>query len=212
MPYKWEQFRAEVGALLTVDSNRLGGGDFVSLMVRQGCINLQSHIQKYRLSNESLLLPGDFIQEGKAARAVLPEDAVLTGISLIKLNDDGSFNRYDCVKHDWKLRHELTFGYTPLNDGNPRYAIDPEGYTFYIYPALEDGMMLALNWNGIKVDYRDDEEVPFDEGAVMAVAEFVKAKCAREFQNDVNMHNSYWTTFLIQRRELLLNAQQAAQV
>jgi hypothetical protein len=86
-------------------------------------------------------------------------------------------------------------GEEPVNDGNCRIAIDPLGYTFFVYPEVTEGWVLSLTWDGLKLDFQDGEETPFTEEAAGAVAEYVKAKIAREVDRDIGLHDSYMRSF-----------------
>lgn len=55
-------------------------------------------------------------------------------------------------------------------------AIDPESYSFYLWPKLDSTHQLTIFWSGLKFDFVDSDTVPFDETAQEAVKEFVLAR------------------------------------
>lgn len=103
-------------------------------------------------------------------------------------------------------RYSLTNeGKIELNN-RPKYTVDPEGYTFYVYPEITGCSLLSMFWNGVKVNFADGEWTPFDEPMAMAVAEYVKAKIAREINHDLDSHNSYMASYANSRSRLYIDA------
>lgn len=239
MPYTWQQFLDAVDTLLTVDASRLGTEDYRAQMKRQAVIELQNHIPAYRIGHETLYLPSDFVSEGSASRAVLPPQAELRDVFMVKLNpdstvalpvsltddlvedmldnsadegpDDTTANYRDCqrfpaIDYPWSERFALVHGLQSLGAQNALVAIDPQAYTFYLYPQVTDGWVVSLFWDGLKLNFKPDEETSFDEGMVMAVAEYVKAKLAREVDHDLTLHDSYMGSYRMKRTELYITA------
>jgi len=64
----------------------------------------------------------------------------------------------------------------------PVIAIDPYAKTFMVAPALaEDERELELLWDGVRLTFQANDQTPFDEGVVEAVALKTQAALAPEF-------------------------------
>jgi hypothetical protein len=64
---------------------------------------------------------------------------------------------------------------------------------------------MTNDWAAFKAFVRSflTDVVPGDNLYVMAVAEFVKAKFAREVEHDIELHNSYMQSYLVYRQRLI---------
>lgn len=222
--YTWSEFKAAVLALMPLDKNRQGFVDtttddgvivpgYNSLMIRHAVIDLQTFIPQYRKQHETLYYPCDMVTEGSASRGALPPFAEVQDAYLFSFDND---TRYPLLGFPWEQRHELTNGLTTLSDNNGKLCIEPDAYKFYIYPALAGNWVLSLNWNALldtgKSDFADAELVPFPEGAVLAVSEFLKGRIEREVNKDMSAFASYFHpvtgTYTVARKNLFLTAQE----
>lgn len=195
----WSQFVALVNGMLTVDSDRSGVETYRLAQIRQGVIQLQTLIDGYRLNHETVYDPSDFVTEGHASRGVKPPQSANIEVSYCKLVEDSNgvkrTHRHPTKPFDWSERFKLIHGRVAVNDGHALVSIDRQGYTFYIYPEVFDGFLVSMHWDGLKLDFKDDEETPFDEAAAGAVAEFVKGQIEREVNRDIAMHDSHMKTY-----------------
>lgn len=207
--YTWGTWCAAVKGFLTVDAARRGAEGFVDGMIRQAAIDLQTFLAVYRIGHETMYWPGDFVKEGYASKAVLPPQAEVKDAWLCDTSAGVRYPMKDC---SWMSRVSLVTGNVPLNDRNGRICIDSYGYTFYAYPAIEEPFALSLFWDGLKLDFKDDESVPFDEPSALAAAEFVKGKLAREVDRDINMHNSYMQSYFLKRGDLYITAKRRTRI
>lgn len=214
---------------------------FLTRTLRHGVLDLQHFIPAFRKMHESIYLPSDFVREGgedptafspsriievghgdderdmrppAASRAVLPPNASVQDVWLF---DTSRNRRRAVVDFPWARRFELVNGRVPLNDGKGRIAIDPEGYTFYLYPVVEDGWLVSLWWNGVKLDWKDEEQTPFarETDAADCIADYVKGVFAREIERDLQMWASYFRqdhlnpgSYMLKRRKLFINAKE----
>jgi hypothetical protein len=92
------------------------------------------------------------------------------------------------------------------------YAPDPQGNQFYLYPKLEGDFILSVHWDGRKVDFQDDELVPFDQDAAQAVADYCKAKIALEVDRDPARSKDFMTEYLVKRTNLYLRNKDKARL
>lgn len=188
----WKEFTDMVLGMLTVDASRDGTETFRDRYIRQGVILVQSLVEEFTLNHETLYYPSDLVVEGRASRGVKPPQSVIQDLFFIRIDTaSGKCTRTGVDLYPWSKRFDLIKGSASLNGGRALTAIDNEGYTFYIYPEVRDCEMISMFWNGQKLDFRDDESVPFTEQMAMTVAELVKAKFARDSESDLAKYDSF---------------------
>lgn len=137
--YTWATFVSAVLGMLGVNKARHGISEYRSALIRQGVIQIQGLIDEFRVGHETIYHPSDLVVEGYASRGVKPPEAVLRDVWLVALHSDGkSCYRYPVEQVDWKDRFALINGNASLNSGKALFAIDPQGYKFYIYPEVKD--------------------------------------------------------------------------
>lgn len=189
----WSQFYQLVIDRMGVHGVRVGIEAQRRSIIRSGVIELQDLISNYVNGHETLYLPQDFVGEGHASRATKPPQSVIRDAylcALITADADGNTLpnpfaiRYPLTPADWEDRMGLVNGYGCVNDGTGYIAIDPQGYTFYVFPEVFDNWLVSMFWDGRKLDFKDDEETPFDEPMANAVALYTLATLAREIDND----------------------------
>jgi len=213
----WLDFKNAVKELLTVDKNRQGMGTYIDTIIRVAVVDLQNNIPAFRVNHETLYLPGDFVQEGAAGRAVLPPQAALRDCFMSKVFTDGSSERHPVNQYPWDDRFALVHGTAAVNDSAGLICIDPNSYTFYAYPYMVTGWILSVFWDGQKLDFQDAEETPFTENETFCVSLYVKAMIAREVNRDMDAFAAYMGkggdpiqsppgTYIGERRKLMLAA------
>lgn len=206
--YTWLQFQAAVLGLCGVDSDREGISTFRTNQIRQAVIELQGLIPQYQNSHETLYLPSDCVYDGLASKGAKPPESILKELWLCQVQRDSSKRTTGkAFKHQlkpwpWKDRESLIEGRAAVNDGMGWYTVDPEGCEFYVFPAVYDDWLLSMRWNGKKLDFKDDEETPFDEPLAGTVALKVKAEISREVEQNVQLHQSYEMSFDKKKRSL----------
>lgn len=148
-----------------------------------------------------------------AADAIDNEDAVdLTSAGSGTLTLAYQKERLPCWEWDWDDRFSLIHGEQCLNDDKPRICIEPYGSTFYVFPEVKaldpDGFSytLELNWDGISVEWEDDDDVPFLDRDALVVAEFVKSRMERQVKRDLGMATSFDNTYRSGRQISYLDA------
>jgi hypothetical protein len=229
--YTWLQFKNEVQALMPQDANRLGMQDYLPRLIREAVIDLQQFIPSYRKRHESLYFPTDFVAEGAASVGTLPPQSELTGAWLFR---NATQQRYDIEMCPWERRFDLVHGdrhelgcdnqfmsmttasvqaiellnrLPQFRGKRERYGLiapDPQGDSFYLYPAMCNGWILSLHWNGRKLDFRDDELVPFEETASFAAAAWAKSKIAGEVDRDAERAQMFMQEYELKRVNLYI--------
>lgn len=87
--------------------------------------------------------------------------------------------RSELVPIPWSNRFELNCLKDGCNGSRSKpamIAIDPETYSFFLWPKLDSTHRLSVFWTGLKFDFADGDNVSFDETAQQAVSEFVLSK------------------------------------
>lgn len=199
--YTWSQFLAAVTALLGVDADREGVDAYRLAEIRQAVIDIQHHIPAYRNRHETVFLPADTVYEGKASKGVKPPESILRDLWLCEIQLDsngkqtGKFRRYGLDPYPWDKRMELIKGNVTVNESRGKYTVDPNGYEFYVYPGIYDKFVLSMFWDGLKLEFGNDDETPFDEPMAGVVAKKVKAEMMREVEQNPALHQSYAQTW-----------------
>lgn len=210
----WAEFKEEVLKLLPVDRRRVGPGiqdadgqeGYLTATIKQGCIDVQQFVPRYRAGHESIYWPDDdFVAEGSASRGVLPQNAMIRDVWFWI---ETSKTRYPVVDFPYDRRFELVNGLETLPDNQARIAKDPLNYTFYIYPAVADGAAISIFWDGIKTDFEDDEQTPFDRQMAGAVADYLKGRIMRDIEKDNAGYATYMHpqsgSYIVKRTNLYL--------
>lgn len=204
----WNEFTTIIHGLVTVDARRLGiatgRNNFLDLMIRQAVLEVQSFIDFYKQGHETTYGADDLTQMNMASAGVLPPDCEPLDCYHARVGKPCA--RQPIWPYDWQNRNDLVCGSAKVFNNQFWMAIDPAGKGFLTYPRVDDDHQLILTYNGLKLEFEDADQVPFDEEMALAIAEFCKAKVSREVDHDIGLHDSYLKTYLIKRRELFANA------
>lgn len=191
--YTWKQFKAVVMGFLPVDANRLGAETYNESLLRQGVIHFQSLIPALKINHEAIYHPSDLTVDGRASRGTKPPQSTIKDIWLFETNPDdrSKGKRHPVTEIPWSRRFELING-TAGVASEALICVEPGGdHSFYIYPEVFDGWLVSMFWDGAKLDFKEEEQVPFTEQLALTVAEFMRAKIEREVKRDLSMANSF---------------------
>lgn len=212
--YTWAGFVAEVRKLLPIEAQRIGVGttatDYLTSLIRQAVIDLQRVIPGFCINHETLYYADDLVAEGHCMRGVKPPQSGFKSLSICNTytddDDERVIDRYPGVPYPWEKRFDLINGQVAVNDAKCRYAIDSAGYTFYVYPfPKEECWIVSMFWDGQKLDFQDDEQVPFSEAAALAVSYFVKANTSLEVEDGIPAADKYQERYEKQKTKLFLD-------
>lgn len=203
---KWSEFSAKIDTFLTVDSDRQGSEAYVGLMKLQAAAELQHAIPSYTKRHEAVYSFSDTVEEGEACIITLPPQPFKTTEITERIQlEDGTWSTRGGRDQGWEARTSMINGTLAVNAGNCAFAVAPEGDRAYVYPKITEDDLISIFYTGIKTEFNDDEDTPFDDEAALACAEFVKAKMAREVDNDLNLHQSYMQSFARKKAQLYVN-------
>ena len=197
----WSDFKAVVDELLTVERNRLGAGQFVDRHIRLGIGDVQRLIDYYRRGITSTYEFDDLQRDGFASTGELPRGANLR--ELYHVRTGILWARRPLLPYEFSNRHDLRAGVFSVgcHQTHFRYAIDHRGggRLFWIYPRVTPGYIIQVVWDAIigrtNHEYRETDDVPFDEPMAMLVSEWVKMNLSREVDRDLNLYREYERTY-----------------
>jgi hypothetical protein len=86
-------------------------------------------------------------------------------------------------------------------------AISPTHERFYLYPKLAGPWIFSLFWDGQKLDYRDNEHVPFDEDTAGAVAFYVKSQFNMYVDREPALAEANGKMYTVKRTNIMLRLQ-----
>lgn len=180
-------------------------------MIRQAVIHLQSLIPAFRFNHETVYHGSDFVTDGFASRGVKPPESLIQEVHIFKtLPKIGKVERYPTQVIDWERRYELVHNQVAVNGGTGYICVDNQGYTFYAFPEIFDGWGVSIFWDGLKLDFKDDEETPFTEMMADAVHLFVRARISREVNHNLPEYESYMKEFQSRKPALFVDAKAMA--
>ena len=173
----YAEFVAKVKENLPVDADRLNigvvtsGTSFIDNKLRSALIELQHLIDPLRVGHETIYRPDDMVLDGLSSLGVRPEGAAIIRAWYAKTGQPAT--RKDVGTYDWVNRFDLSSGSAVLGGCSYIIALDPNSSDFVLYPKLEEGYQLHLEWNGLKLVFADSDELPamMDEKVAECVAE-----------------------------------------
>jgi hypothetical protein len=138
------------------------------------------------------------------------------------LNTEAGITIHPCVDAAWEDRLAAVSNQLCAQDNNARLFLNPQAGEFMLFPKLDvldeddeqEWALFVLQYatDTIDVDIDDEDEVPFDEPCVFAVADYVKGELARHVDNDLSLYQSYTVTYMNKRRKIYLRAQELGKV
>lgn len=209
--YTWSGFQAAVRALVPIDYARLGSVPaLIDAWTRICIIELQNLIPAYRSNHETIYHASDFVLEGMTCRTTLPPQAKVKDAYLVTFDDCNSCNncnasqpiansnfcrRFPLTDFNWDNRMALVHGRIAVNGGNAYISFDPQSRTFYVYPGIKDCQLVSVFWEGLKINFQPNEQVPFTEQTTQVVADYLKARLSREVDKDLPLAESYMNSY-----------------
>ncbi len=105
----------------------------------------------------------------------------LTGDGSGTTNLEYSYQRYRLNDMEWGSRYSMTNGQVCIDPHVGLISFNPNDSTFLVYPQLSVGAddnnrtwQIEINWDGVKLEWDDNDPTPFDDAAVEAIAAHVQ--------------------------------------
>ena len=201
----WSDFKQAVSDLITVDAERIGSEAYIERMIRLAVGEVQRLVPRYRKGHELTYAVGDVALDGEASIITLP-DGQLTITEAYRLSEDDSCDRKPFKTYPFTNRNDLICGRVDTDLFPDLLSQNREATKLWIYPKLETGFEVQIVGEGIRMEFEDEDVVPFDERVAVVVAEFVKSKLAREVERDVRLAADYERTYKMGLNSLFTSA------
>ena len=211
---KWSDFHAAVMALIGPESERAGNELALAGWIKSALSDLQDKVDALTVGHETIYRESDMVQDGCCSRGVFPSGLIqMNDVWVIRGGDvdageeaDDASARWPVLTEEWGRRMEFIHGTDGFFD-SARLIPDPQGITFYMWPALSEAerYFLSVHWNGKKLEFSDDEETPFDDDVAAAVAEWVLAHSRRSVEGDLQAYASHMQSYGLRRRDLYVS-------
>ena len=227
----WIEFKTAVRTYLTVDGNRLNIQDYIDRAILSTVIDLQSYIPYYRIHSALTYSLNGTIKDSEpladdehASTGALEGDVRITDAYFIDgdkdydwqddlsvpadINDD--CRRVPMTTWSWANRFDLMCGLAACHNA---ISIHPNGINFIVFPQVTSTDKVEIFYQSIDRSFADSDVVPFsNEEIIMAVAENVKSKLAREVDRDLQLYSSYAASYAKQRQRIYLDARDRKRV
>lgn len=206
-------FNAQIAAAA---SDLQGLNDRVLNEIRAAAIEMQRVIEGYRVGHVCTFDETDVMDLGYASQGTLPEQAQVRSAFIVfpvdeDDDDDSERRRKECVQVPWEERREAMVN---RKTEWPLIAISAPGPTIFVVSGHLDSAknVLELTWDGLKLDFEDDDTVPFDEGAMACAAYYVQRELATEFGDTQPQVERYDTLYRDRRMMLYVEMRARGQV
>lgn len=207
----WSDFKAIVDELLSVERNRLGAQQQIDRQIRIGLGDVQRLIPYYRKGFVTTYEFDDLERDGFCSRGKLPDGASFREFWHIKAGNPNA--RKPSSEIDFSARHEMRAGVITFN-GTFRHAIDHRGgaVDFWIYPTVTMGYQFSVIWDAVigrnTPEYKETDQVPFDEPLAHLVYQWVKAFLSMEVDRNPNLRNEWMKGYTIGVQRLYMEVQE----
>lgn len=207
-------------------ANADGSSVFYRNQIRQAVLDLMDFIPEFTKNHETIYYPQDFVPDGHASVGTLPPMSKTR--SAWYFNTEKQTQRFQVKEMPWEHRFEMTT--RKLHDSlgdivvltaaalmaaetielltrrhRPHaalMAISPQHERFYLFPEIHGPWIFSLFWDGKKLAYRDQEQVPFEEEAAAAAAYFVQAQFLRYVDREPGLAAAAMTEYHTKRTNL----------
>lgn len=109
------------------------------------------------------------------ANGILQPTEVMGGVTFRYL---GEYYEFRKEVQSWPWQHRTALEATPVSKTAslpPSAAIDPQGYSFYVWPKVDSTHHYEVTWSGILFNFNDGDTITADEMAAHAVANYVRS-------------------------------------
>lgn len=211
----WSEFQESVRTLLTVDAQRKGAGiqNYIDSIILSGVIELQQYIPSLRSMNRDTfysdqLKPSKHIEMQGIQQGFTNGRSKITKAVVLKPQGE-SVVAIELNRWPWENRNSLAM--ECLSDCRsarfPGKIMDCKRHnnSFYLYPSLSEDELLVLDWEGVKTNFTDNDETPYDHRVVKVVSDYAKAHIVREVDKDLQLYKEYYGMYIKERSVLFLD-------
>lgn len=204
----WSEFNTAVRVHLVAHNRRQGIQDLIDALIKAATIDLQGAIRQLRVGHTTVYPPSRFTTDGYAGKSYFTPNAFVTQAFARNPDDTSEQYPYRLVTEP-DQRIAIAEGSVP--HGERWIAVDSVKGEFRVFPnPREDDSSVVLVWTGIKSDYEDDDDVPFDDTVVLATAEFVQARLSRVVDQDLDLARSYAGSYTLTKRRIKSDLNEAS--
>lgn len=197
----WAEFKAAVDELLPVERKRLGAQPFIDRQIRLAVGDIQRLFPYYRNGITATINADQFSDEGYTSRGTLPAGASLREMYYVKVGTTWDTIRVRWPISEWEFsnRNDLRAGMATIGKYGTgfRYALERRdgARPIWIYPKVATGYAVQVVYDAIEgrgtTAFVDSDGVPFDSPVVDLVYLWVKAKLAREVDENLQLFREY---------------------
>jgi hypothetical protein len=152
----------------------------------------------------------------KAHLGLLPDQAKPKAFYIVStadadgdaVTDDPNCMRNRLVRVAWEDRRPMICGC--VKDCRYLYAISPFSKRFLVHPLINSETELRVVWDGMKMDFADEDDVPFPIQAAEAVASYMKWKLLLNVDKRIDLAREEYAIY-VQKRLALYREQDEAQ-
>lgn len=181
----------------------------IDKLIRQSVIELQEFIELYRRGHETVYMAEDLAEDGESSVGQLPEQAQVEDAFYVQIGAPCARN--PLKPWEWGNRFDLVCGSPRIYSGQFAISIEPKGHEFRVFPKVLEGYSVEVFWDGLKLDFADGDQTPFDEGMADAVAEKVLAEMSKRDENRL-LSQSHLETYGRKRLSLYREAKSRVRV
>lgn len=200
----WLQFTNLVKEHLLAHPQRLGIPTFLTRQIKNGVRDIQVHAPFFQEGHETVYGPSNLAANGEASSGAMPAEAYPVSLEVQKILAGDRCQSQPVVQWPYAHIRELICGNVAIRGCRYWVAFDDHAATFTIFPAIDDESQVVLGWDGIRDDFADADNVPFNNDVAQAVAYWVQWKLASSSVDktpgaaDANKDN-----YIIERRKVI---------
>lgn len=212
----WAEFKALVIEELGTDGTRRGIETLRLRAMRDAVLDLQRYIRAFRQGHSTTYQEADLTVIGYAHQGALAAQAKPKAFYIISTGDTVTAgttdnpnitrNRLDFVA--WENRHAMVAD--QFGSRRYQYTISPFSTLFLVHPLVNDETELKVVFDGMKLDFEDDDDVPWPIQTSEAVAAYVKRRILNEIDRRPDLARESQLLY-IEKRLALYREQQESQ-
>lgn len=204
----YDEFKDAVLEELGPDGTRRGIEALRTRAIKNAVIDLQRYIRAYRDGHTTTYQEVDLQEIGYSHIGALPAQAKPKALYIVSTGEtveEGTTDNPNIVRNRldfvaWENRQGMIDGRWDAR--SYQYAISPFSLQFLVHPLVNDETYLLVVWDGLKMDFEDDDVVPWPEQAAEAVGCFVKSKILRTIDRRIDLAQAEWANYVAKRLAL----------